>query len=285
MNSNLLDNLILLKKVFSVGVIGHLVNIVNAIVIIIFTNEIIAYKQHGRFNKFAIVFSLAWVVFLVVATAKYMLMMFVASLTISYINILPEKVNFFKVVISMLIFPILFVIVYMTRFISNGLAFSDLPFEFIMAHLEYYTVGSFYAFSRVIEYNLRGTTGFGIIFAPIINLVSLISGNEFTSTIASFINIGNDAETNVFTMFGAFQYETGILGAVLLVGLISVLVFCSYYKALSKPTAPKIALYSYLGSSLVVSFFNSFYGTLNMWEVVITIMLISVFEHFRFVIK
>ena len=284
-DGNIIENLISLKSSFSSGAVAHLINISNAIFIIIFNNDMMVYKNKGKLNKKQLIIYFIWMMFLLIVTAKYMLMMFVASLIISYMNIFPEKIKLRKLILWGGIFPILFMLVYIIRFISMGLNLSELPFDFIISHLNYYITGGFYAFSNVVEYGLVGNIGIGIVFAPILNIFNVMFGENLISTVAEFINIGNGFETNVFTMFGAFQYESGILGAILLTIIIGVFIFNNYYSNLHKPTIPKLSLYSYLGASLMISFFNAFYGTLNVWEIIIVMMMINYLERFKFIIK
>lgn len=285
LSTNLVENLISLKSIFSSGIVAHLVNIMNAIFIVAFNNILIVYKNTRKLKRSQIIIYLIWTLFLLASTTKYMLMMFVASLVISYLNVFPEKVKLYKIILWISVFPLLFILVYTMRFISTGLELSELPFEFIISHLKHYITGSFYAFSQVIENGLRGDIGLGIIFAPILNIFNIMFGENLISTVADFINIGSGLETNVFTMFGAFQYEAGVLGTILIIIIIGLFIFINYYKNLSKSTVTKLALYSYLGSSLVISFFNSFHGTLNVWEITIVIILIGHLEKFRIIIK
>ena len=284
-SSNIISNFILMKDKFSSGIISHVVNIANAVIIVVFSNTLIIYKDIKKISKKIIFICILWILFLLVGTAKYTLMMFVGSLIIIYARIFPENIKLYRIIIIAILFPILFIVVYMIRFISNGLSFSELPFEFIISHLSYYLVSPFYAFSNIIENNITGSIGIGIVLAPIINVVRIIFNEPTISTIANFISIGNGSKsTNVFTLFGAIQYEVGYLGTIIILIILSSCIYLLYYKNLYNPSAVNIALYSYLGSSLLIAFFNCFYGVLNVWENIIVMLLIVIIERFKVII-
>ncbi|MDQ0154191.1 DUF6337 family protein [Robertmurraya andreesenii] len=274
-----LPELTQIKSFFSHGLPAHVTNFVTVLMIINFSS---ALNNRGNWKrKIQLFLSVFWVLFLLVAQAKYSMYIYVFVLIFEYSYIKYMRINFKKLSVISIIASSLFIIVYIARFLSEGFNLKNIPFEFIFNHFKYYLTGSFYAFSKVLELNLDGSAGFGIVFAPIINILNLLSGNNFTSTVADFVTVdlqGSYTSTNVFTFFGALHYETSFIGSIILILIIACVVYYNFYKMIKYSSLPRLPLNSYLCAVLALSFFNNFFGTFNVWEIALSLLIISFAE-------
>lgn len=267
------------KLVFSKGINGHILNVVTALMIINFVS--ILNMSDCKMKKITYLFPVFWIPFLMIFASKNSLLIYVFALIFEYSYIRYSKINLKKVGIISIIASSLFICVYIARFLLQGYSFENIPYKYIFNHYTFYLTGSFYAYSKVLELSLNGNSGFGLVFAPIINLIRLITGRDLISTIANFVtvDIGNEYNsTNVFTLFGALQYETSILGTILLIILISFVVYYNFYKMIKYRNLARVSLSSYLSATLVFSFFNCFYGTVSVWEIISCLLFISFVE-------
>ena len=271
------------KAAFANGLPAHMVNFITALMIVNFVSLL-----NRRFiikKKLLYLLPILWAAFLLVADTKYTLFMYIFALIFEFTYI--KKIKITKVAILSLCASGLFIVVYAIRFLLEGYNIYNIPFNFIFRHFIYYLIGSFYGYSKIIDISLMGSAGFGIIFAPIINLFKLISNENLISTVAQFVPvyIGNSYQaTNVFTLFGALQYETSAAGTIVLLMLISFFIYYYFYKMQKFKDLKYIPLVSYLCSTLVVSFFNCFYGTVTVWEVTIILLIITYIERIKIMV-
>ena len=268
-----------IKLAFANGLPAHLVNFTTGLMLVNFV-ALLNNKTNSN-RKIPYILNILWMVFLIVASTKYSLFIYVFSIIFAYSYIKFNKINLKKIAILSISASSLFILVYAARFISQGFNIKEIPIDFILGHFSFYLTGSFYGYSSIIESGINGSIGFGILFAPVINFISTISGNTLLSTISDFIPVdmgSTYSSTNVFTLFGALQYETSILSTIFLVGLISFFTYYNYYKMVKYEKIFSVPLNSYICGVLVVSFFNCFYGTLNVWEIIATLLVVYYFE-------
>lgn len=277
-------NLINIKSEFSHGIIAHIINILSIILLVIFCDEIKRNNVQSIKNKKTLIIYFMifiWIIFLLFATAKYKLMMFISSIFIIYGNCFLKKLSIYKIVLVSIVFPISFILVYILRFISSEGDISINNIIFIIEHLNHYIMSPFYAFSKVLENSLSGDLGLSIIFSPIMNLISIFTNDGFTTTTSQFIEIGNGKATNVFTMLGSIYYEMGFIYSIVFIVLLSMLTYYLYLKLILNLGNISEVSYAYIGSSLTISFFNSFYGTLSFWESIFILFIINKLEKFK----
>lgn len=257
-----------IKSHYSNGIIGHLVNIISALLLAVSTA-----RKPIKLNVFLRFISILWVFVLALANAKYSMFMYAFALLIIYTINYPKKFTFVKIIIYVGIIAIAFFVVYILRFLISDESLSTIPYEFIFHHFIYYISGGYYAFSTVLEFGATPTPGVGagVFFATILNIISLFRGQEFVSSTSAFINVrlpGGYEQTNVYTLFGAIWLEMGFGGVILCVAILAVLAYTVYSIFLRANNKIMTSLHSYVMATLVFGFFNCFYGMLNIWELI-----------------
>lgn len=274
-----IPNIELIKNTFSIGFIAHIINFTTALMLVNF-----AITLNENKYKINYVLSLFWLIFLLGVSAKYYLFIYVITIFFEYFYLKKRKLGIKRLINMTIMLSGLFILVYILRFINNGINLHNIPYDFIFNHFLYYLTGSFYAYSIIIENSLSGNIGYGILFAPLMNLIARLYDYNIITTVADFIPvniIGLYNSTNVFTIFGSFQYETSVFGTIILIIIIAFIIYYYFYKMFFTRNLIYVVLTSYLCAILVISFFNSFFGTLNVWEMFFSILLISFVERLK----
>ena len=252
------------KTFFSMGIQGHLVNLITVLFLYVFSS---------RKHKFMHLMALVWVIFLALASAKYIMIIY--SFSLLMVSYFKKKFKFKHLMLMLLIIASLFVVTYILRSIFNG---EEVDLSFIFRHFNYYLTGSFYSFSKVLTTNVGQTqnVGIGIILAPLINVMKLLAGDSnYISSISKFIEVDINSSyksTNVFTLFGSIIMETNIAVAIVFVIFLSIISYILLYLLKRRNSSFTIILYSFVMATLFCSFFNCFYGTLNLFEIVVIIV-------------
>ena len=268
------------KSNFSYGIIAHLINFESVLLLINYAST-----NNNIISKLFKWFVFIWLLFLTIANAKYSMLIFAVGILFTHILSGKKHIKFSTILIGLLIASSGFFLTYIIRFISQGYTITTVPYEFIFKHFNYYLTGGFYAFGKV----LKGTAlsdasvGFGIFLAPIINVWNALVGKPSISTISKFTNINMGSgysSTNVYTLFGALILESGWLGLLMCLCIIAIIAYSLYVDYIYNYTNVGVAFYSYVCATLVFSFFNCFYGTLNIWEIMIFFGLFRLSEHF-----
>lgn len=265
-----------LKFYFGNHSVGHLINYSTAFVVVIFAKN---YNKSFKYKLKVISLAFIWTVILLFSNSKYYILMFAVSI-IFVILYYGHKNIFVKAGILFISSASLFFIVYMLRAIALG---DGIDLKFIFNHFYYYLSSGFYAFSKSLITHPKPTIGLGVAFAPIMNVFNKILGLPIASSTSQFIDvkIGDYTHTNVYTLFGVYNLEVGFLLSMLLVCLLFVFVYKIYYSKYLTPI--KIGFICYLLSTIFFAYFNSFYGTMNVWEIIIIYIFISCFERQRII--
>lgn len=272
------------KTFYSSGVAGHTVNLCT--VLFIFCFALVPSSKIGKVLRFI---SLVWPLFLVLANAKYSALMYATTLLI--INILNDKnpTTYLKIIAPLGLVSSLFLITYFFRFLIIGLTLDAIPYEFIFRHFFFYLTNGFYTFSNVLTYGIlpSADVGYGVFWAPIMNIYNLFTDNKLVTSMSEFVSFYQEGEkfSNTFTLFGSLLHEMGWIGTLLSLAVLSTLVYIIYLKYLGKNGAFYTAIYSFMCSTLIFSFFNSFYGTVNIWEKIIMLLLFTCVLQFKFVLN
>lgn len=260
------------KNFFSSGIQGHLVNLITGILLLIFSFK--------KFYKTKII-SILWVIFLALGNAKYLMLMYAVTLLIIFATSNYKSINLKKIFLFLIVIASLFLLTYFMRFLIAGETITSIDYKFIFNHFIYYLVGSFYAFSKVLTNTFTPTdnVGVGIVIAPIINVLKLLTGNrDYVTSISRFIPVeinSNYSETNVYTLFGAIYFETSMGFMILFIIILSLFSYFLYYKFLKNKKQSTLLIYSFFISSLFYSFFNCFYGASNLIEILIIIIALT----------
>lgn len=260
------------KNFFSSGIQGHLVNVITALLLIIFSFKKFYYTK---------IVCLFWIIFLALGNAKYLMLMYAMTLLIIFAVQYYKSFSMKKMFILLIVIASFFIMTYFLRFIIAGTSILDINYKFLFDHFYYYLVGSFYSFSKVLTEYFPPTDniGYGIVFAPIINVFRLLCGNRnFISPISRFISVeinSNYTETNVYTLFGAIYFETNIYFMLICVIAIAIIAYFLYYNFLIRKKQSLLIIFSFFLSTLFYSFFNCFYGVSNLIEIIVLLLIIT----------
>lgn len=271
-----------IRDMYSGGIIAHLVNINSALLLFIFSAN-----NETKIVKIMHSIAIAWIAFLILAGAKYSILMYAVSLMIIYISSRNRKIPIRRIVVLGIIAAGLYFVTYAIRFIIQGYTLTTIPYEFIVNHFVYYLTGGYYAFSESIIQKVAPSPGVGVavLFGPIVNVVNLLLGRDFNSTISNYLDIrvaNGYSRTNVYTMFGVFRLEIGFWGATVSIALISILAYIIFYRYMSSKRKSSIPIFAYFCSTLIFSFFNCFYGTISVWEIGLVLLALDRLDRYRF---
>ncbi len=269
----------LIKTLFSDGIMAHLLIIICVIMLLMFAQAFTLKNSNLRFIYFAL--PVLWIGVVLLTEAKYFLITYAVTLIFIFLFFSKTKHVTLKVVFLFLLAALLFGIVYVARFLFQGETLRTIDYSFILNHYYYYFVSGFYAFSASMERGLNGIAGIGIVLAPLLNIIKIFGIGKGAESISEFIDVKvglNYDKTNVFTLFGVYNHEIGMIYGLFFIALLALFVYYNYSKIFTECSIARVVLVSYMFSTLVCAFFNSFYGTMNVWEIIILLLIFIYYE-------
>ena len=262
------------KDFFSQGIISHVVNLVSLLFLVHYAGE-----NETKLDKYVDYIAVVWALFLILANAKYSALMYAASLLIIKVNCAKVKVSKVKIGVGLLIISGLFILTYTLRFLVQGFTLETMPFDFIFQHFFFYLTNGYYTFSKVLIEGISSTpgVGWGVFWGPIMNVFNVFLGLSTVGSMSNFVDYyeGRIFSSNTFTLFGSLILESGWIGAIFSMTVLSVVTYTILRLYLSKRGINYNALYAFINSTLIFSFFNCFYGTVNVWEKITLLFIIS----------
>ena len=170
--------------------------------------------------------------------------------------------------------------------VGKNAMLSSTVMEFILRHFMHYLTSGTFGFSLDLAAGLPDKGSFQVLFAPIINIINLLSGNnEIVSPINDCFHFTGINYTNTRTFFGYIAVNSNMLQFVVTTLLIS---FVSYFIKILSVRFNNVYLtviYFYQCALLCMGWFDYYFSQLDSIEVpVMTIMvmvLVSLFDSFQ----
>ena len=272
------------KDFFSQGVVSHVVNLVSILFLVHYAGD-----NTTKLDEYIDCIAVIWALFLILANAKYSALMYAASLLIIKVNCSKKQVSKIKIGIGLLIVSGLFILTYTLRFFVQGFTFETMPFDFIFQHFFFYLTNGYYTFSKVLIDGLSSTpgVGWGVFWAPIMNVFNIIVGSSPVGSMSDFVDYyeGRVFSSNTFTLYGSLILEAGWIGAIFSITVLSIISYTILRLYLGNKGMKYNALYAFVNATLIFSFFNCFYGTVNVWEKTIVLFFISYLLRYKVKIK
>ncbi len=167
-------------------------------------------------------------------------------------------------------------------FLSYGLAIivangKDIEFgfvTFIFGHFFHYLTSGVLGFSMDVYYNFPDAGNFEILWAPLINIINLITGNgELISQVNPlYFNSGINL-TNVRTFFGTIYIYTNIVEFVFYILLSSTLMYCLKLAILKWNNIYMYTIYFFECGLLAMGWFEFYYFHLIVFELPVFVLL------------
>lgn len=272
------------KIFFSQGIVSHIVNLTTILFLVQFAGN-----DNTKMDVCMSRLALLWPLFLIVGNAKYSALMYASALLIIKVNTMKTNVSKMKIIVGLTCVSTLFLLTYTLRFLAEGFTMDTIPITFIFNHFFFYLTNGFYTFSKVILEEIPPTqgVGWGVFWAPLLNIFNSLYGIDKVGSMSEFISYfkGKEMFSNTYTLYGSLILETGWVGTFFCIIVLSIFSYTVLRLYLSCTGKYYNSLYAFVCSTLVFSFFNSFYGTVNVWEKIIELFLASFLLKYSFIFK
>lgn len=269
------------KNQFSSGIIAHLINLESVLLLMNYSSS-----NNSRMAKLLKVLVVPWIVFLSLGNAKYSMLIFTSAIVLVHYLSGKKRYSFSRVAVAIALVSLTFFLTYSLRFLSLGYSYKTIPYSFILNHFYYYLTSGYYSFSHVLSGGSSPTpdVGYAVFFGPLINIGRLLNNKPLVSSISHFIPInaiGGYTNTNAYTLPGSLLLETNWLGLIICIVILSITAYALYYLYINYYSDISIVIYSYFSATLMFSFFNCFYGTLNIWETMFFLLILFIFDRIK----
>lgn len=151
-------------------------------------------------------------------------------------------------------------------------------YQFLFGHLTHYLFAGVMALSEYVRASISVEPSAARVFAPFINLYSVLAGQVRTSPINElFVPISIDGRTsNVFTLFGSLYITLGWLGGMLYTAAMGVLVYAVYLVVRLNRNCWFAVLWVYWAGMLAVGWFEFYFWNLAALEASVYCVLLGV---------
>jgi len=261
------------------GIWGHLREALLSILIIL----IFLYRKENQLFLFFI-FAILFIAVVYQVKGWILIPLTAGFLTRFYTKKAVLKFKYF-ILIIVVGFGIFFLSYYLLLVFSGGNDYSSETFDYIFMHFVHYLTSGTFGLSLDNQLGFLEQPNLQSIFAPFVNVINLIKGDQFISPINSvYLDTGWDG-TNVRTFFGTLFINAGWVYSVIYILFLSLILYLMQILVFLKKDIFILAIYCWWCALLSMGWFEFYFFHLTVIEVPIWLLILSLVTKIEWKLK
>jgi hypothetical protein len=181
-----------------------------------------------------------------------------------------SKLDLKKIMTIMLLGIIVFVL-------SYGIALGTINYKFLTFHFLAYVIAGIVGLSEYLRQGLPVDFDFLHIIQPMKNIYNVLMGGGVVSQISDFwvtTNVSYAKQSNVITFFGAIYIYAGIIKGLIFTSFFALASYLLFIITIVKRRLHYLIVYLFIGSSLMLGWFDFYFNNLFYYEVVLYVLFV-----------